>query len=107
MLFMGGTMYGTGWSVGDFGHMRGFGHHQMWGYGLASGLWGPWLGILAGIAVLAGATMLYARPNQTRIWGVLVLIASGLNLFVGMGGILASTLGIVGGALALTWHPPV
>jgi hypothetical protein len=99
MLAM-GTAIGGGasWGMRDMGHMRGFGHHQMWGYGLVDGLW-PWLGVATGVAVVLGAAMLYVKPTQARGWGALVLIASGVNLMVGMGGILASTLGIVGGAL--------
>ncbi len=88
---MGGAMWGGG--------MGGW----MYGRGMANfGMFGPWFGIFAGIAVLIGAVMLYVKPRQRRGWGLLVLVASGLNFFVGMGGLLAGALGVIGGALALS-----
>jgi hypothetical protein len=69
----------------------------MWSFGV----WSPWFGIFAGIVVLVGAVMLYVRPEQRRRWGVVVLVASAPNFFMGMGGLLAGTLGVIGGILAL------
>lgn len=88
--------YGPGWHPGP-GMMGGGG--WMWGHGVVG--WWPWFGILAGIVVLVSAAMLYAQPRLSHAWGTLILVASALNLFLGMGGILASLLGIIGGALAL------
>lgn len=48
--------------------------------------------------------MLYAKPEQSRTWGTVILAVSAVNLLVGMGGFLANGLGIVGGALALGWR---
>jgi hypothetical protein len=45
--------------------------------------------------------MLYVRPEQRRSWGVVILVASALNIFLGMMGLLAGTLGVIGGVLAL------
>jgi len=98
MLFAGGMIFGSGWGPGPMGGMMGAGG-WMWGHGLGMG-W-PWLGILAGIIVLVGAAMLYAQPKQAPRWGIVILIASALNLFLGVGGLLASLLGLIGGALAL------
>jgi hypothetical protein len=98
MLFAGGMVFGSGWGPGAMGGMMGAGG-WMWGHGLSTG-W-PWFGIIAGIIVLIGAAMLYARPEQGPAWGIVILIASALNLFIGIGGLLASLLGITGGALAL------
>jgi len=97
MLFAGGMVFGSGWP-GPMGGMMGAGG-WMWGHGIGMG-W-PWFGVLAGIIVLIGAAMLYAQPGQGQAWGILILIASALNLFIGIGGLLASLLGIIGGALAL------
>lgn len=90
-----------GWGAGGMGWM--WGHGMMGGFGgFASGSsWWPWLGIIAGIIVLIGAAMIYAKPAQSQGWGIAILTASALNLFLGMGGLLASLLGIVGGALAI------
>src|SRR5574337_41248 len=100
MLFAGSAMSGSSWDG-----MAGW----MWGQGMMRGfaptLWWPWFGAVAGIIVLVGAAMLYVKPAQSQPWGMVILIASALNFFVGMGGILAGVLGVIGGALALSWQP--
>ncbi len=101
MLGAGGMMGGFGW-----GGMMGGGWHRMdgWMSGLrmrSFGVWWPWLGVFAGIVVLVGAVMLYIKPEQRRSWGVVILVASALNIFLGMMGLLAGTLGVIGGVLAL------
>jgi hypothetical protein len=60
------------------------------------------VGLIAGIVVLIGAAMLYAKPEQRQTWGIVIIIASALNFFVGMGGLVAGALGVIGGALALS-----
>jgi hypothetical protein len=69
---------------------------------LAPTLWWPWFGLIAGIVVLIGAAMLYAKPEQRQTWGIVIIMASALNFFVGMGGLVAGALGVIGGALALS-----
>ena len=94
---MGG--FGRGGMMGDWHSMGGW----MWGRGTRSfGVWWPWFSIIAGIVVLVGAVMLYVKPEQRRSWGVVILVASALNFFVGMGGLLAGTLGVIGGVLAFS-----
>ncbi len=97
MLASGAMMYSFGWDG-----MASW----MWGHGMVRGfapaLWWPWFGILAGIVVLIGAGMLYSRPAQSSGWGIVILVASALNFFLGMGGLLAGVLGVIGGALALS-----
>jgi hypothetical protein len=91
MLATGGMVCGFGWQ-GMRGGWRGM-DGWMWSRGMRSfGEWSPWFGIFAGIVVLAGAVMLYVKPEQRRSWGVVVLIASALNFFMGMGGLVAGTL---------------
>ena len=96
MLAAGGMMGGFGWG----GMMGGW----MWGRGgiRGFGVWWPWFGIFAGIVVLVGAVMLYVKPEQRRSWGVVILVASALNFLLGMMGLLAGTLGVIGGVLALS-----
>lgn len=81
----------------------------MWHHGMMRDMaplfWWPWFGIVAGLIVLLGAAMLYSKPRQRHGWGMVILVLSALNLFLGMGGFLASVLGIIGGALALAWQP--
>lgn len=106
MLSMGGMMGGFGWGMmagpsatAHFHHMMG---GWMWGSGMhAFGMSWPWFGVLAGIVVLLGAVMLYVRPQQHRTWGLVVLVVSAIDFFVGMGGLLAGALGVIGGALAM------
>ncbi len=63
------------------------------------------VGLAAGIVVLAGSVLLYSRPQQASTWGILVLVFSVLSLF-GMGGFfVGAILGLLGGALALSWKP--
>lgn len=97
MLATGTMMSGSSW--GDMGGW-------MWGHGMMRGwaptLWWPWFGVIAGIVVLVGAALLYAKPEQRQGWGIVILIASALNFFVGMGGLLAGVLGVIGGVLALS-----
>jgi hypothetical protein len=100
MLAAGGMMSGFGWGemVGGWHRMGGW----MWDREMRSfGAWWSWFEVFAGIAVLVGAVMLYVKPGQRRSWGVVILIASALNIFLGMMGLLAGTLGVIGGVLAL------
>lgn len=116
MLGTGGMMYGMGRGMMMSGSGPGFLDETsgVWGYclangvmrGIGPGLWFPWFGPLAGIVVLVGAISLYTRPEQSRTWGLVVIIAAAINMFVGMGGLLAAALGIVGGVLALSWKAP-
>ena len=104
MLAAGGMGCGLGWEgmMGSWQDMGGW----MCGRGMRSfSMWWPWFGIVAGIVVLIGAVMLYVRPEQRRGWGVVILVASALNIFVGMGGLLAGVLGVIGGALASSAKP--
>jgi hypothetical protein len=111
MLAMGGMMYGMGpgfvedggsWMWGP-GMMRGMMRGMAPGFGF--GLWSPWFGAAAGIILLVGSVFLYSRPEQSRTWGFVILVVSALNVLVGMGGLLAGALGVVGGSLAIAWKP--
>jgi hypothetical protein len=78
---------------------------MMGGWGAGPWFMGGWLfplPFVAGAMVLFGAIMMNARPQETRNWGIIVLIFSVLGL-VGMGlSILGGIIGIVGGAIALS-----
>ncbi len=100
MLAAGGMMRGYGWG-GMMGGWPGM-HSWMWGQGTRGfGMWWPWFGVLAGIIVLVGAVVLYIKPEQRRRWGMVILVASALFLFAGMGNLVAGTLGVIGGILAV------
>jgi len=69
------------------------------------GMMGGWLfplSLVAGAMVLFGAIMMNARTQETRIWGVIVLVFAIVG-FTGMGfSILGAILGIIGGIIALS-----
>ena len=103
MVYWGSPMRG--------GRMRGGHLHGgwMWHHGMmrdvAPALWWPGFSLVAGVIVLIGAASLYRKPSQRQGWGIAILVLSALNVFLGLGGFLASALGIIGGALALAWRP--
>ncbi|HEV2398651.1 MAG TPA: hypothetical protein VGS27_17035 [Candidatus Sulfotelmatobacter sp.] len=109
MLAAGGMMggFGSGGMMGRARGQYGMDHLQgmgdwMWGRGVHPfGMSSPWFGLVAGLVVLIGAVMLYVNPEQRRNWGLVILVISALNIFVGIGGILAGAFGVVGGALAI------
>ncbi len=117
MLAMGSMMgwgyMGYGWG----GHMAGNGgaanpsayawmwqHHRMMHGYWGGGAW-SWIGVVAAVLVLIGAFAMYSRPAVARSWGVVILVASAVDLLAGAGGFLAGVLGIIGGVLAITWTP--
>ena len=99
----GGSFYGM--MGGYYGMMDvHFGMMQRLGYGgWFNGVAG--LGLISGIAILGGATMIYVQPSKASTWGLLVLVFSTVSFF-GMGGFfLGAILGFVGGILAIAWKP--
>ena len=100
MLGSGGMMYGMHYEQGSWmwhqGMMRGM------GMGMGSILWWPWFGFIAGIVVLVAAAMFYSSPAQAKTLCIVIIVFSAIDALVGMGGLIAGTLGILGGALALT-----
>ena len=63
----------------------------------------PWFGPIAGVIVLVGAALLYSSPGQARKWGLVIVIVSAVDALIGMGGLIAGALGVIGGALAMSW----
>ncbi len=64
------------------------------------------IGLAFGIIVLVGAIMLYMQPEQHVTWGVIILVFSILSIFTALGGFfIGLILGIIGGALAISWKP--
>jgi len=64
------------------------------------------IGLASGALVILGAVMLYSRPFEKDIWGVVIIAFSILGILGGMGGFMIGlVLGILGGVLALAWNP--
>lgn len=97
-LLAGLWMLTAGGMMGGWHSMDGW----MCGRGMRSfGVWWPWFGVFAGTVVLVGAVMLYVKPEQRRSWGVVILVASAVDFVLGMMGLLAGTVCVIGGVLAL------
>jgi hypothetical protein len=95
-----GMMNGFGGMMGGYRNMM---DDLGFPYGLMSGL--MLVGLVSGVLVIIGAVMIDIHPSQSRTWGIIVLVFSIVS-FLGMGGFLiGAVLGIVGGALALSWKP--
>jgi len=63
------------------------------------------LGLAFGTIILFAAVLMYARPREHAIWGVIVLVFACVSI-VSIGGFVAGMiLGIIGGALAIAWRP--
>ena len=92
---------------GRWTHMRGWGLHPMpWGREIMGfGSAWPWLGTLAGAIVIICAIALMLAPQYRRSLGTTILVISLLHLAVGMGGLLGSVLGSIGGVVALLPKP--
>lgn len=74
---------------------------MMGGFGFAYAQGSAIFGVVSGAVILFGAVMMYYKPAEGRIWGILVLTMSAISL-LGMGGFwIGAILGIIGGALAL------
>jgi hypothetical protein len=106
MWFMFGG-FGIGGMMGGFSGMMG-GFQGMMGslgipFGFISGLF--LIGLVSGVLVMIGALMLNTRPTEHTAWGIIILVFSAISI-LGMGGFLVGAiLGIVGGALAISWKP--
>ena len=114
-LFGGLWMLASGVGMyGGMGHGRGV-HDGRWPVGgmhsqgvicnIAPDYWWPWLGLLAGALIMVGAAVIFAHPALHVGWGVTIIVATVIGFFFGTGGLLAVTLAVTGGILALTWRP--
>ncbi|MCI4351712.1 MAG: DUF6114 domain-containing protein [Thermoplasmata archaeon] len=76
------------------------------GVGGAVSLYGG-VGALLGILVVVGAVMLWIRPQQHIIWGILIIVFAVISLyFAFFGGFgIGFLLSLIGGILALVYKP--
>lgn len=86
-----------------------YSHFQTWMSGMMGGMMGTMMGgwffgipLIAGILVILGAVMMNLRPQETTLWGIIVLVFSVIG-FTGMGlSIIGAIIGIIGGAMAIS-----
>lgn len=72
------------------------------GFGAALGA----LGILWGVLIIIGAVMMNSHPEQSTMWGVLVLVVSLLSWIGALGGFfIGFLLAFIGGIMGIAFHP--
>src|SRR5256884_7419557 len=64
------------------------------------------VGLIFAILVLVGAVMLWMKPQQHVMWGVVVLLFSLFSIITTGGFFIGLILGLIGGILGVAWKPP-
>jgi hypothetical protein len=95
--FFNSTMYfnSTSHPV-PFGNVPGFVGGILAGVGL--------FGLISGLIVVGSGIMVRIHPEQSTVFGVLILVFSVLSFFGSGGFVIGAILGIVGGVLTLRWR---
>jgi predicted membrane-bound dolichyl-phosphate-mannose-protein mannosyltransferase len=78
------------------------------GFGLGSGILVA-LAVVAlvfGVLVLFFATRLKSNPGSAKIYGLLIVVFSLISFAGGGGFYIGAILALIGGILAIIWHPP-
>jgi Family of unknown function (DUF6114) len=63
-------------------------------------------GLISGLVVLGSGIMLRIHPEQSTLFGVLMLIFSVVSFFGSGGFVIGAILGIAGGVMTLSWKRP-
>jgi hypothetical protein len=61
-------------------------------------------GLISGLVVLGSGIMVRIHPEQSGVFGVLILVFSVLSFFGSGGFVIGAILGIVGGIMTLRWR---
>ena len=65
------------------------------------------IGAVNGILVMVFGVLLYVRPHQHVVWGVLIIVFSIVSLFDSLGGFfIGLILGLIGGIMGVVYKPP-
>lgn len=62
--------------------------------------------LLFGILIIVGAMKMRNDPASAHTWGIIVIILAILSWIGGGGFFIGFLLALIGGILALVWHPP-
>jgi hypothetical protein len=87
-------------AIGSFIGALGFGD-----FGLGPALLGA-IGVIFALIIIIGGVMMYMKPQQHVMWGVIVLVLTIVSVpfsFIGL--IIGFILGLVGGILGIVFHP--
>ncbi|HEV2121002.1 MAG TPA: DUF4064 domain-containing protein [Candidatus Bathyarchaeia archaeon] len=64
------------------------------------------VGIIMGLIMIVGSFMLYSKPTNAKMWGIIILILSILSWVTAVGGlVIGFILGLIGGILAIMYKP--
>jgi hypothetical protein len=92
-----------GWMGGMMGNYHGFMGNYAGSTGFMAGV--SIVGLVSGMIMIISAVMLRVHPGEHLIWGTVIIVFSATS-FLGMGGFfIGAILGIIGGALALSFKP--
>jgi hypothetical protein len=61
------------------------------------------VGLICGALVLLGAIMLRTKPENKKVWGIMIIVFSIPSVITGGGFIIGFILGIIGGVKAVRW----
>ncbi len=87
-------------TIGTFFSLLGFGGLSALLIGLAV------VALIFGVIIIIGAIMLKTKPSSSKTWGIIIIILSILSWVGGSGFVIGFILALIGGILALLWHPP-
>ena len=62
--------------------------------------------LLFGVIIIVGAFMLRSKPESSKTWGIIILLLALFSWVGGGGFFIGFILALIGGILAITWHPP-
>ena len=65
------------------------------------------IGLICGILVLLGATILQMKPVHQKAWGIMIIVFSLPSILTGGGFIIGFILGIIGGVLAFSQNTKI
>ncbi|MGD1099395.1 MAG: DUF6114 domain-containing protein [Thermoplasmata archaeon] len=65
------------------------------------------LGVIFGFLIVFWAFRLKSNPGSARMLGILIIVFSLIGFLSGGGFYIGSILALIGGIMAVSWHPPV
>jgi len=62
--------------------------------------------LIFGLIIIFGAIQMRSHPESAKTWGILVLVFAIFSWIGGGGFVIGFLLALIGGILAIVWHPP-
>jgi len=74
-------------------------------FGIFSGLF--FVGLVVGILTLLDGFLMVALPSAHSLWGIVAIVCALVSIPFAFGGfVLGFLFALIGGILAILWHPP-